>query len=183
GSGRLRVTNGNVRLHGLGVTYGGLDLDGEFQGDRLLVHRATAVSGKGTLDATGETRFVSLDRVEPKLHVKAQKFVFVSAPDLRAMASGDVDVSGTLAAPVVKGSATVGNSYFYFTQPDLVAAQGGADVQLTPADVRMMEETFGYVGPHASQLPLRLYDASDLDLAIHLERDNWLRQRVSPKMA
>src|SRR5262249_23745924 len=51
GSGRLRVTNGNVRLHGLGVTYGGLDLDGEFQGDRLLVHRATAVSGKGTLDA------------------------------------------------------------------------------------------------------------------------------------
>jgi hypothetical protein len=47
----------------------------------------------------------------------------------------------------------------------------------------MMEETFGYVAPHAPALPLEFYDASDLDLAIKLERDTWFRQRVPPKMA
>jgi hypothetical protein len=56
-------------------------------------------------------------------------------------------------------------------------------VKLTPADVRMMEETFGYVAPRAPALPLQLYDASDLELAIKMERDNWVRQRVPPKMA
>src|SRR5262249_7248985 len=91
-------------------------------------------------------------------------------------------ISGTLGAPVVKGSANVSGSYFYFTQPDL-AAQAGGEVQLTPDDVRMMEETFGYVSPKGPPAAMGLYDASDLDLAIKIEGDNWLRQRVPPKLA
>jgi autotransporter translocation and assembly factor TamB len=183
GGGKLEITGGALPLTMLGVTYGDLELHAEFQGDRLLIRQARAVSGKGTLEASGEVRFASIARVEPKLHVKTHRFVFANSPDLKALASCELDVTGTLAAPVVKGSMTVGNSSLYFTQPDLAATEAGSEVKLTPADVRMMEERFGYVAPRAPALPLQLYDASDLELAIKMERDNWVRQRVPPKMA
>jgi len=182
GGGSLTIAGGAFPLPALGVNYRDLSAHMEFDGDRLVFRDLNATSGKGTLEATGEVRFASVSRVEPKVHVKARKFVFANSTDLKTTASCDVDVSGTLAAPVVKGSVTVLSSSLYFMQPDL-QAEAGSEVKLTPADVRMMEETFGYVAPRAPALPLELYDASDLELAIKMERDNWVRQRVPPKMA
>jgi autotransporter translocation and assembly factor TamB len=183
GSGSLEVAGGVLPVPGLGVIYKDLALRAEFQGDRLILRQAHASSGKGTLEASGEVRFASVTRVEPKLHVKTNKFVFAGSQDLKATATCEVDVTGRLDAPVVRGSVNVLNSSFTITQSDLAAVEAGADVQLTAADVRMMEETFGYVAPHAPALPLRLYDASDLELAIKMGRDNWIRQRVPPKMS
>jgi autotransporter translocation and assembly factor TamB len=183
GSGQLEIAGGVFPLPVLGVSYRDVTLRAEFSGDRLRIQRAGASSGKGTLEASGEVRFASVTRVEPKLHVKTRRFVLSNSNDLKATATCELDVTGTLDAPVVKGSVTVGSLSLYFTQPDLAATDAGSDVRLTPADVRMMEETFGYVAPHAPALPLQLYDASDLDLAIKMERDNWIRQRVPPKMA
>jgi autotransporter translocation and assembly factor TamB len=62
---------------------------------------------------------------------------------------------------------------------------GAAEVQLTDADVRMMEEAFGYerTSTTRGQLPFQIYDASDLDLAVTLERNNWIRQRVQPRLS
>jgi len=65
----------------------------------------------------------------------------------------------------------------------MAAAQAAEAVPLTPADVRMMEETFGYLGAPAVDPGLALYDASDLDVQIQLGRDNWLRQRTAPRFA
>ena len=39
-----------------------------------------------------------MKRIEPRLHVNTRKFVFVDTPDLRAIASASVDVSGTVTA-------------------------------------------------------------------------------------
>jgi hypothetical protein len=48
----------------------------------------------------------------------------------------------------------------------------------------MLEENFGDVQATATtNAGLQLYDASDLDLAISLARNNWVRQRVQPKMS
>jgi autotransporter translocation and assembly factor TamB len=48
----------------------------------------------------------------------------------------------------------------------------------------MMEETFGYERTGSSgQLPLQVYEASDLDLDVTLERNNWVRQRVQPRLS
>jgi len=182
GSGRLQVSGGVLPLPTLRVTYRDLSALMEFEGDRLVIRELDATSGKGTLAASGDVRFASVSRIEPRVKVTAKKFVFADSPDLKATATCDMDVSGTLAAPVVKGKVTVVSSSFTITQSDL-AAEAGSDVRLTPADVRMMEETFGYVAPRAPALPMRLYDASDLELAIKTERDNWVRQRVTPKMA
>jgi translocation and assembly module TamB len=48
----------------------------------------------------------------------------------------------------------------------------------------MLEQHFGDVNVTPSANPATaLYDASDLDLAISLSRDNWVRQRANPKMS
>jgi hypothetical protein len=181
GSGRIEVSGGVLPLPGLGVNYHDLDLRAAFQGDSLVVHRAHTASGKGTLDATGSIRFVSLARIEPLLHVAARRFAFAQTSDLKVATSADLDVSGTVSQPVVRGKVSVANTNITFTQSDLVA--GASTVQLSDADVRMMEETFGYVKAPVPNAGLTLYDASDLDLGVTLEGNCWLRQRVQPQLS
>jgi autotransporter translocation and assembly factor TamB len=106
--------------------------------------------------------------------------VFVDTGDLRAVASGGVDISGSVTSPVMKGKVTIGESNYYIVQADLAAA---STVQLTPADLRMLEENFGETGTAAPNAALAFYDASELDLAVTLERTNWVRQRVHPKIS
>jgi len=180
GNGRIDVAGGAVPLPGLGVIYRDIELHGAFQEDRLVLSRTHSASGKGTLDAAGDIRFIGVSRIEPRLRVDMKKFVFVDTEDLRAIASGGVDISGSVTSPVMKGKVTIGESNFYVVQSDLAAA---ATVQLTPADLRMLEENFGETGTAAPNAALAFYDASELDLAVTLERNNWVRQRVHPKMS
>ncbi|HET9325476.1 MAG TPA: translocation/assembly module TamB domain-containing protein [Candidatus Eisenbacteria bacterium] len=183
GQGRVDVTGAAVPLPGLGVTYEDIDIHGAFQGDRLVVNRAHATSSKGSLDATGSLRFIGVTRVEPNLRIDSRKFVFVESTDLRAVASGKIDLTGTLTSPLVKGNVTIENSNVYLEPAEEGAMEAAAAVQLTEADLRMLEETFGDVKTSAPNAALQLYDASDLDLAIRLERNNWVRQRARPKLA
>lgn len=181
GTGRVDVAGGVLPLPGLGAVYRDLEFHGAFERDRLVVNRAHAISGKGTLDATGDVRFVGVSRIEPRLKVDLKKFVFVETQDLRAVASGSLDLGGTVTSPVVKGKATIENSNFYLVQSDL--QDPNSTVRLTDADLRMLEETFGDVSAAPPNFALDLYDASTLDLAITLERNNWVRQRIRPKMS
>jgi autotransporter translocation and assembly factor TamB len=181
GSGRIDVVDGAVPLPGIGAVYQNLTLHGAFDGNRLVVRQAHAISSKGSLDVTGELTFVSVARVEPHLRVTMRQFVFVDTPDLRAVASGTLEVSGTVLEPMVKGDITISKSSYSFVQSDVAADT--SNVRLTDADIRSMEETFGYVSPEAPALPLRLYDASDLDLGVTLERNNWVRQQVQPRLS
>jgi len=183
GQGRVDVSGGAVPLPGLGVTYSDLEFHGAFEGDRLVVSRAHATSAKGTLDGRGDLRFVGVTRIEPRLHVESKQFVFVQSTDLRAIASLKVDLTGTLTSPIVRGGATIENSSFYLTPVEAEAGTPVAKVQLTDEDVRMLEETFGDVKTSAPNAALEFYDASDLDLTIQLERNNWVRQRARPKLA
>src|SRR4030095_3892174 len=106
-----------------------------------------------------------------------------NAPDLRAIASGSVDITGTLTSPIVRGKATVENSSLYPAPTRAAAAEPVAAIRLTDADRRMLEETFGDVSAPPHNLGMELYDASDLDLDITLERNNWVRQRARPKLS
>lgn len=181
GDGRVEVKHGVLPLPGLGVVYRDIDALATLRGDRVAVDHARVTSDKGRIDATGEFRLVSLTRVEPRMHVESRKFVVADAPDLRAILSGSVDVTGTLTSPVVKGKATIENSSF--TMGPVASAESGPAIQLTEADVRMLEETFGDVSAAPRNAGLLLYDASDLDLNIKLEGNNWIRQNARPKLS
>src|SRR5262249_29397046 len=133
------------------------------------------------LEAAGDVRFPSVARIEPRLHVTANRFTFVRTPDLRLIATAAVDLNGSLAAPVAKGKLTLENCSFNL-KPSASTRDGPA-VQLSPADVRMMEETFGYVSDSGNDQAAQLYDASDLDLDIAIQRNNWLRQEAQPTLS
>jgi autotransporter translocation and assembly factor TamB len=62
-------------------------------------------------------------------------------------------------------------------------ASAEPSVPLRPADVRMLEENFGYIQPVRSNLVMSLYDASDLDLDVTLGTNTWVRQRKAPRLA
>jgi autotransporter translocation and assembly factor TamB len=183
GSGTIALTQGVVPLPGLGVTYREIDVSGELRANDLVIHRAHVESEKGSLDVSGQVRFVSAARVEPNLHVSAKRFTFADSRDLRAAGSAELDVTGTVTAPVVKGTARIENSSYNLTQPQVATAGVDTSLKLTDADVQMMEEAFGFVEAPDPGLSRRFYDASDLDLQITLERDNWLRQRAQPRLA
>ncbi len=183
GQGSITISNGYLALPALGVAYQGIRLEGELSGNRLLLREARAASGEGNLQATGEVRFASFTRTELDLAVAARRFSFMDTPDLRAVASGDLRVAGTVDTPRVAGRATIAGSYYFITQAATQSAQAKLAVPLSPADVRMLEENFGYLAPPAANPTLALYEASDLDLQIKLERDTWVRQRSTPRLA
>jgi translocation and assembly module TamB len=183
-NGSLDLAGGSVPLPGLGVVYQDIELHSALQGDRFVLRNVSLSSQKGQLQASGEVRLASITRVEPHVHLDAHRFVFADTPDLRAIASGAVDVSGTLTNPIVKGDVSVENSSLYLTPEELGAASDQAPVRLTEADRRMLEDAFGDVSESATSDPaLDLYDASDLDLKISLSRNNWVRQRARPKLS
>ena len=183
GTGQLAIADGYVALPALGVTYRSVRLDGALSGSRLLLREARATSGKGDLRATGEVRFASFTRTELDLAVTARRFTFLDTPDLRAVASGEWQLAGTAAAPRLTGRARVAESYYYITRATVQSAQAKPPVPLGPDDLRMLEENFGYRTRPAVDPALALYEASDLQLDIRLDRDTWVRQRSAPQLA
>lgn len=182
-SGQIALADGNITLLVLGTAFRGIRLNCALSGNRLLVREAHATSGKGDLKASGELRFVSFRDTELDLAVTADRFSFMDMRDVRAIASGDLRIAGHAGEPRVTGRASIGGSYYLITEADLAASQAGQAVPLSRVDVRMLEETFGYLEGPPLNPPLALYDAADLDLQIHLERDNWLRQRSAPRFS
>jgi translocation and assembly module TamB len=63
------------------------------------------------------------------------------------------------------------------------AATGVQAVELTEADLKMLDENFGYrprleKGPRTS-----LLDAAKLGVVVEAGRDTWVRRRASPRLA
>src|SRR4030095_4318866 len=80
GQGRIDVRGGVVALPGLGVVYRNLEVHGQFRDNRLVLDQTHATSEKGSLDASGDLRFIGVTRIEPHLHVDTKRFVFVQTP-------------------------------------------------------------------------------------------------------
>jgi len=182
GSGRLVVTDGAVELPALGVTYKDAQLKIELEGERVLLREAHVASKDGTLRAEGALKIASLTRVEPDLRVTAKMFEAINTKEMHAIVSGDLTVTGRLMAPVVRGTASIKDSELNLSQAMMEGANAAPEVPLTPADIRMMEETFGPITAKEPDAVLRLYDASDLDLEVQIDRNTWVRQRSAPRL-
>ncbi len=183
GKGRLVLEKGMAELLALGVLFDDANLTAELEDDRVFVREARVHSEKGTLSGDGVLTIKGLTRIEPDLKVHAENFEAMNTKDMHVVATGDVTVTGTLGSPIVRGKASVENSEFELTEAMMEAANRVPEVRLTPADIRMMEETFGPVTAKASDPVILLYEASDLDLDVTIERNTWIRQRRAPRLA
>jgi autotransporter translocation and assembly factor TamB len=184
GSGRLDVANASILMPEAGVDYRQVDLRSSFDGDRWRVEKANAMAGAGRMDASGTIQLASVTNVRPDLTVHADRFEIADTDQLHAVASGEMKVEGTLAHPKATGRVTIEDSSYEFVQSDLAAGgDTGPPIHLTPADVRQMQEVFGFERLERRNPILDLYDAADLDLAVDLGGDVWVRQRVQPTLS
>jgi autotransporter translocation and assembly factor TamB len=95
------------------------------------------------------------------------------------MASGQVHLTGTAAAPSLTGRLTMGRT-------DIVVGGGQAsatveDVKLTPEDLRQVARRFGPAAVARTSEESGLVDRFHLDLNLRLPRRVWFRKRTSPR--
>jgi hypothetical protein len=97
--------------------------------------------------------------------------------------SAELQIGGTLTAPKIEGRIDARGCILNLESIEVEGSQNASDVVLTPADVRMMEETFGYQAAPAPSPLEPIFDASDIDLMVSLGRGNWVRKRGGPRLA
>ena len=177
--GDLGLEEGAVQVMSLGAPYTGVSLAATLANDELRLDRLSARSGRGTLQAHGGIRFGAPRAVE--LALTFDRFRATANRLLRVEASGKLDVSGTLTAPVVRGSLAL-------TDTDIDVSGNAAgntvlQVQLTEADLRMLEDNFGYRPLASNGSRAAGLDAAKLEVEVEVGRDTWVRRRSSPRLA
>jgi autotransporter translocation and assembly factor TamB len=179
GSGGARLTGGELELPGLGVTYTGMGLGAELKGHRLEVLEARASSEPGTIEGRGEIVFHRLTEVVYNLDVEARRFQAMRTRDQSAIVSGKIELTGTVGAPVVRGTVDLDETDIYLTPRQAT----GSAVELTEDDLLMLEANFGDVTAKAPGAAKTLYDAARLEVEVNLGGRVWVRQRVAPRLA
>lgn len=183
GDGEAAIAAGRLELPGLGGKYSELKLRAGLDGDRLVLREFHTLAGKGRFDASGSLRFASLTRVESDLTFKADRALLVDTKQLKMLASGEVRLGGTFGEPTLKGRLHFGGSQLLIASDALADPNAKTVIPLSPEDLRTLEETFTYIEPSTPDPLLGLYDAAELDLAITLDRNNWIRQTAEPRLS
>jgi len=179
-SGTLRLDGGRVGLPLVGLELSQGTMTAALQDDRISIASLSLRSGDGTATGSGD---VVLDRIlspQLDLDVHLDRFRGIHNDLASARLSGDVTITGAPLAPVVEGSLDVIESEMHLDAE--FASSDVSRVELTDADLRMLEEKFGIVVGDGTA-PSGLYEASDLKLRLVLGRDTWARQRSNPEMA
>ena len=183
GDGSMNVAGGRLELPGLGGKFSQLRMRAAWNGDRLVLQEFHTLAGKGRLEASGSLRMASLVRAEPDLTIRADRAVLADTKKLKVMASGDLHLGGALDAPVIAGRLRFGGCQLLLAQETFADPNAKAAISLSPEDLRTLEETFTYVEPVTPDPLLALYDASDLDVTLTLDRNNWIRQTAEPRLS
>ncbi len=179
-AGEAGFREGRVGLPQLGVVYEDITVDARMDPGAIVVERASLRSGGGTLVIDGQIEVPELTLGAFQLDVALDEFRAIRSEDYQATISGNLDVSGTTAAPVVAGGLRVLSANVYLNN---MAGGDIRQVQLTAEDVRMLEEFFGYRVSRQDTTVSDIYNALTLDLGVELERDSWIRQTSNPEMA
>ena len=179
--GSAGLDSGSVHISPLGVTYDQIALRMSLNGDRLVLTRATAHSGQGTLSCSGSLVLMSPDSIPVQATITASDFLAADTPDLKATFSGAVEIKGSLRTPEVSGKVIVKDSYYLV--PDLGASGDVEAVELTEEDYSMLRERFGYRRRTVPATPALERSALSADLNVEIERDTWIRKRMNPNLA
>lgn len=179
-SGPLRLSGVGFTAPAAGLTVDTLAADLAFGAGAVTVHSARASSGGGTAEVSGSVGFPRADSVDLRLGVVLNRFPAVRRRDLDALLSADLDVTGSLRYPAVTGTITT-DRVAYLLDPTLAAGAGG-EVQLTAADLRMLEENFGIRLDDTAGTGPALYRNLALRLDVSIPRNVRVRSLRNPKM-
>ncbi|MFO1083807.1 MAG: translocation/assembly module TamB domain-containing protein [Reyranellaceae bacterium] len=123
GSGGIDFTNGAVALPESGMRLSGGEGRIALQGDTVQVQRLTFQTGRnGTLSATGTVRLDAAQGVAPDISVTSRNALLVNRPDLVAVISSSLEVSGSTASGIdISGPITIDRAEIF------VGSQQSAD--------------------------------------------------------
>ncbi len=138
---------------------------------------ATAQEGGGSGSLEGTVGVLGVPTPTIDARIRTDRFPLAWSPTLVIRTIGDLDVSGTVARPRLRGDLRVESS-------EILLGTGGAEpIELSDGDRALLRERFGWrerTGEPGSWLPL---DALDADLGLELGGDVWVRRWADPELA
>ncbi|MBA3497649.1 MAG: translocation/assembly module TamB [Gemmatimonadales bacterium] len=179
-AGDITLTRAGLELPAIGITYEGGELAGRLEGDALRIDRLRLLTGKEQeLTASGAIRLRPLSDPGLQLVAELRHFRLVHSDQLRTAASGRLELGGTLLQPSLRGTLQLDRTDFFV---GAAAAQARVEqVELTPAELRELARDFGPAVLSHAEETAGLMDRVQLDLAIRMPRQVWIRRTSSPK--
>lgn len=174
------LSDGRLGVVATGRVYEPIQADVTFQNDRIVLDDVRILDGGRTaLEVEGSVRLRELSVGELNLTVTPQRFVAMDTRTYRelvlARGSTPLRLTGTLDAPVLRGSVVLAEGDIYLT--DELAPPELDPVELTDAQIREVESRFGRVVTARDTAVSRFTDALDYDLTVEIRRNVWLRSQ------
>lgn len=163
--GHLSLRNAGIHLVPNNVTLRSMEGMVAFNRDRILLESFTVRSGSGDLAGSG---FIQMDGFNPRdlsIGIRARQFLIADTRDMRAVASLEGNIGGTLFRPELTGSMVVNSANIYL---DNFGEKTVEEVQLD--------------GDEPLQAP-SMYDSLSVRMRVQVDPNVWVRNRTSPELA
>jgi autotransporter translocation and assembly factor TamB len=180
-TGTVNLSRGAVELPTIRIAYERGELDGQLQGDSLLISRLNLFTGKKEqLTATGAVRLRPLNEPGLNLQASLQHFRLVNSTQLQTAASGKIQLGGTLLKPSLSGNLQLDRTSFFVGAQ---AAQSKVEqVDLKPEELRDLARDFGPSVLKKGKETPGLMQRVKLDLGVQMPNQVWIRRTTNPKM-
>ena len=179
-TGTVDLRDLGVELPTLGVTYSEGRLVGRFDGERLTIDTLRVATGDDEdLLATGHVILEPL--ADPTLAItgRLHDFLVSDSDQLRAVATGDIRLTGTAARPELTGQLRL-NEAEIFTGGGTAAAV--EEVELTPADLQQLAQRFGPAVLARAEAGPGFLERFEMNLDLAFARRVWFRKAQSPSI-
>ncbi len=180
-AGEGRLVEGKIRSPLLGVTYEDFESDITLRDNVIELANASLRSGDGFVAGNGSIELSDLTNAILNIDVTASQFLAIDTREYRATASGNMDLTGSLISPVLQGDITVLSADMFLNE-STSSEIADLNVQLTEADLLMLEREFGIRAGAADTTTFDFLEALRMDLEILFERDVWIRSKKNPEM-
>jgi autotransporter translocation and assembly factor TamB len=179
-AGDIVVRQAEFRITPLARYHDGL-LRLALEGEEARIVEGRFESGEGEAVLGGKIGFGEFPMLTLDIGAKLRKFAALSDDQLRAGATGDVHLGGDVKNPRLSITARLQNTDYYLKAKNLETSAEA--VELSPADLRILEQRFGPAVVTQSKKVKGLLPPWALDWKMTLGDNVWLRRRSDPVMA
>jgi translocation and assembly module TamB len=169
-----------VSLPTLGVTYSDGRLVGRLSGERLTIDTLAIATGDDQwLRASGEIILKPLADPTLSLSARLEDFLVSDSDQLRAVATGDLKLTGTAAVPVLTGELSLAEAEIVMGGETATAVE---EVELTAADLQQLAQRFGPAAIAGADEGPGFVERFRMNLDLAFPRRVWFRKAESPSI-
>ncbi|HEY8257031.1 MAG TPA: translocation/assembly module TamB domain-containing protein [Gemmatimonadales bacterium] len=179
-TGTVALKGAGLTLPALGVSYREGELSGRVEGEDLRIERLRLTTGKKEeLIARGIVHLRPLTDPGVELTADLHDFRISDSPTLRTIASGRLQLTGSVNKPSVTGGLNLGPTDVFVGAE--AAAAKVKPVELSTEDLRKLARDFGPAVLAKTEEGPSLMSRVSMDIELRLPRRVWIRRRKSPE--